>query len=1253
MNGTQGRSRARAVAVMTLALAVPACARDREPTGLSDARGTHASSQGALVYAEERRAVELAQVIPALAGFFFDTSGNVVVLLKGVGESQATKGLLRSRFGKELARGRRRNPRADLIVQTAKYTFLELKEWRDRLMNADVLAAPGVVWLDLDEARNRVAIGLDFGADPAAAGLIAQDLGVPAEAVEFEVTGPYVPQQTLRDEVRPIQGGMQIQRVSGTSAASCTLGFTAVWQDQDVFLTAGHCSPDPTGADGVEQFQPVAPLTASDSAAITAIGREIAHSSAPCGNRRCSYSDAAVYALIADTVAPIPSEPWILGRIAKPAWGCFPGPCNPPVLDLAPSPYWVVDTTHETFVVNDLVSKIGSATGWSQGYVQKTCVNVSPAQGVTYYCQMYANYGQDDGDSGAPILLDIQGAADSTVTLGGIHSGKAGKNAVFSPWSGIVQDYGSLSVVPAQQDTTRPPIPTELGAPSEILTLPHGGEIVFRNVVDVRFDDSTSGGTVRGFLTRYRATIVGGRPITKVYILEIPDPGPAWEDYYSIVSAMRSEPGVAGVSVVAIRRMRINSRFPDDAPVHGADRSAWSGALNTYTRSRLAVRAPLAWGCENGLYGGGRVRIGLLDILFAQHDLDSSVVTPWQPPSRVLRRDTINDTIPVIWSHGTGLISILAATGDNGRGIAGIVWGADLRSFQTSVDSGGALYSTPALWVFEEAMTSSAANDVRVFVSAMHLESAWDSAGNLRTDDIARVDLALSWYLQHDSRNVYVQSLGNRGQTWTLAQVQSGLTPADSLTLMEVALAQVRQRFPDQIITVVGASSQDSIAGFSDVWTGATDIAAPAVGVLMLSYAGGDTTASGNSFAVPFVGGVAALLRAMNPALTAVEVKNLIVNGARMPRWKPQTGQMQTPQSLAGTAEPVYHLDAYAPLQLAARRQGIPLCGNRVWVSSDNTLSAERDTTVHTLEALVSLSERADIAHARHGGRRVEVFGFDSGGRAFVLQQGQWVPTTADPTTPDGGTYLSLFQASHDLDSGVVYSTIGDGAFHLRIRDLHTGAETPLISLTESLAGSSDSTCVRLSPADSTGARECSAYTASGSSQTAGLTLAYSPLGDDIAAAITRRLTQLTGTSGYQPCPGADPSDPNPALCRNATYRSDPERTVVHLIRIQGGQDTTQWTITGKDVFWMGISEDGAQLALGEGTRHDTWTMQWTQSGRQLVGDPSQYESCGVGYRAYRTGNELRPLVQFADFTCSDLGRGTISPAPPVSIGGN
>jgi len=160
---------------------------------------------------------------------------------------------------------------------------------------------------------------------------------------------------------------------------------------------------------------------------------------------------------------------------------------------------------------------------------------------------------------------------------GGARSAAPGQRSI--PATGHSSGAGSrnadpvtvLSVTP--EDTTRPPVPAELGAPSPIVTLAiEGGELIFRNMVDVRFDDSTSGKTIRAFLSHYGATIVGGRPITKVYVLGIPDPGSTWEAYNSVVSAMRSESGVAGVTVVSVRGVRINSRFPNDASTHGADR---------------------------------------------------------------------------------------------------------------------------------------------------------------------------------------------------------------------------------------------------------------------------------------------------------------------------------------------------------------------------------------------------------------------------------------------------------------------------------------------------------------------------------------------------------------------------------------------------------------------------------------------------------------------------------------------------------
>ncbi len=501
---------------------------------------------------EEGRAAEVSRVVPGLAGFFYDTAGNVVVAVKGGGGATVTRARLQPLFQQELARSRRRHPAADIIVQGAQYTFFELRNWRDRLEARHVLTIPGVAWLDLDEVANRVAVGLEAAGDPGAVRALGRAAGVPAEALDIERTTPYVAQSTLQDQFRPIQGGIQIQRVSGTSRATCTLGFAALWNNQQVFLTAGHCSPNLMGTDSVAQFQPLAPLTAAESAATTAIGREISRYSAACGNSRCAHSDAAIYGVM-------PAQTWGLGRIAHPGSGCLPGPCSPVILNV--SGYWVIDMTRESFVVNDLVSKIGSATGWSQGSVSRTCVDVSPTHGVTYQCQMFANYGANDGDSGSPIVLDIQGGTDSTVTLGGIHSGKSGSNSVFSPWSGIVQDYGSLVVVPQVQDTARPPIPPLPNLPADSTytvegpNYPRSQLLYYRNIVRISFDDSTSGLTIRNLLARYNGTIIGGiaGPADPEYFIAVPDPGATFQALDSLVNQLSREHGVRWAAQVYYR----------------------------------------------------------------------------------------------------------------------------------------------------------------------------------------------------------------------------------------------------------------------------------------------------------------------------------------------------------------------------------------------------------------------------------------------------------------------------------------------------------------------------------------------------------------------------------------------------------------------------------------------------------------------------------------------------------------------------
>src|SRR6266446_9003207 len=157
------RYRTPIVSALAILIAALACSDLDRLVGLSGDQAP--GDQTAPVRPEERRAAELSGVVPGLAGFFYDTAGNVVVAVKGGGGATVSRARLQPLFQQELARSRRRYPAADIVVHVAQYTFLELRNWRDGLEARRVLSIPGVAWLDLDEVANRVAVGLEAGGD--------------------------------------------------------------------------------------------------------------------------------------------------------------------------------------------------------------------------------------------------------------------------------------------------------------------------------------------------------------------------------------------------------------------------------------------------------------------------------------------------------------------------------------------------------------------------------------------------------------------------------------------------------------------------------------------------------------------------------------------------------------------------------------------------------------------------------------------------------------------------------------------------------------------------------------------------------------------------------------------------------------------------------------------------------------------------------------------------------------------------------
>lgn len=260
-----------------------------------------------------------------------------------------------------------------------------------------------------------------------------------------------------------------------------------------------------------------------------------------------------------------------------------------------------------------------------------------------------------------------------------------------------------------QADTSRPPVPESLNLPIDsALTVPAPEDSVtvyFRDVIGVIFDDSTGGATVVNVLEAYGGSIIGGN-LPRTYIVQIPDPGTSIEALDSVRTAIASEAGVSYVLRVTLHAsFDPRARYPSDGA--GAEREDWfSGDPGAGTRSRLAIRAHLSWGCETGLYGSTGVRVGVLDLAFpAQHpDLPSFQVS--EPTTDLVPLGLLGD--PVLRSHGVGVAGVMSATGDNGQGIAGVMWDTNLWSF--AFGQGTSVRASPVLrW--ERMLQEASSND--------------------------------------------------------------------------------------------------------------------------------------------------------------------------------------------------------------------------------------------------------------------------------------------------------------------------------------------------------------------------------------------------------------------------------------------------------------------------------------------------------------------------------------------------------------
>jgi len=368
--------------------------------------------------------------VPGFGGLFVDARGGIHVYVL---DPARDGGLAAKALG----------PRATVL--DGDYRFDELLAWRYALRS--LLSFDGVTTLDVDEARNRVVLGVEpsLGAEARAAlatrltatgipagAVVLADIGAVRELPADRATAAAVAPATVQGKFRPAPGGVQIV-FSGRFV--CTLGFNAVLGRDFGFVINDHCTEVRGEPDGTAYSQGI-----PGDGIIGSEVRDPSFITEGCPvDRRCRMSDSAFARYTKKNLG-------VLGRVARTtAQGDVEGSLrvSPPgsrftVIGKAPDP-----------LVGQQAHKVGRTTGWTAGEVVGTCVDANiSTNDVTLFCQTFVAAGSGPGDSGSPVFARAGGTQARLMGIlwgGGTHP-VFGQLFIFSPLSAIEQELGALKV---------------------------------------------------------------------------------------------------------------------------------------------------------------------------------------------------------------------------------------------------------------------------------------------------------------------------------------------------------------------------------------------------------------------------------------------------------------------------------------------------------------------------------------------------------------------------------------------------------------------------------------------------------------------------------------------------------------------------------------------------------------------------------------------------------------------------------------
>lgn len=417
----------RGLAAAALLAALAACAdAEQQPAGPAFNDAVAEDTTGAAddvpvkpvaVPGPEQEILDVEREVPGFAGTSYTEGGTRQIFLTDLRQAGAASAALGKRGADEGWNGK------DEYVQV-RYSFSQLAAFRDKL-GGSVLSVSGVTFLDADEGKNQVTVGVETAASAPAVQSAARAAGVPSDALNVVETGRVEQHPFITDNHPQLAGGLQISRLAGPR---CTLGFVTNYGTSRAFVTNSHCSS------GMWQLESSRFYQRAWSLGGNYVGYEVRDPAGwPCyAAYTCRYSDANIVRVPAYPVVPVP---W--GNIFRTT-----GFGSTNINTLNP---WFQITSEQPWPTSAgaiQLHKVGENTGWTwSSSITNTCANVLVG-GRVLMCQTLSNYASGAGDSGAAVF---RLTVSNQVRLYGVHWGKVGSLSVFSPMWNVEFDLGPLT----------------------------------------------------------------------------------------------------------------------------------------------------------------------------------------------------------------------------------------------------------------------------------------------------------------------------------------------------------------------------------------------------------------------------------------------------------------------------------------------------------------------------------------------------------------------------------------------------------------------------------------------------------------------------------------------------------------------------------------------------------------------------------------------------------------------------------------